>query len=439
MTTLILIFFAFLPFFPILPGFFGFDLPLSRLMGIIIFNTWLFRNLFKKDLFIPFDLKSIFFYTFLFFAGISGFWTSDKEVWLRKFLFLLNLLFLYLPIVQTFKNFSFDFSAKIFKVIFYSGIVVALLGIFQFLIQFFIPKEDFLQWFFDIFGPIFYGNFLKSVVLEYPSFFVSVGGNDYLRAFGFFPSPQNFALFLGIIFFLSFFIKNKIAGPVFYSGILAIILAILFTLSRGAYVALLMTTFILICYRLFNKKEVQMKVFGLLYIVLSMLVIFLLSFSPFMERFTDIFLAQDTSRQHRIELWRKSLMVIKENPFFGVGLGNLPIYIEPDKNLRAPVNAHNTYLEIWAELGLVGFVLFILIFLSLIYKMNHYALRITNHKFKITHHKLRNTHHKLQVGGDNYLHLFYPILYFLILSIFETTIYFFPSMALLMLILGFFV
>jgi O-antigen ligase len=56
-------------------------------------------------------------------------------------------------------------------------------------------------------------------------------------------------------------------------------------------------------------------------------------------------------------VWRDTLTMIRANPFFGVGLGAygtaFPVYTQSDGSLRVP-QAHNDYLQIVADCGIVG-------------------------------------------------------------------------------------
>jgi O-antigen ligase len=72
----------------------------------------------------------------------------------------------------------------------------------------------------------------------------------------------------------------------------------------------------------------------------------------------------------RLDLWTVGLRMIEDNPVHGVGVGNFPTsaihyLLEPGTiehhNLivDTPQVAHNAYLEVLAELGLVGLVLFV--------------------------------------------------------------------------------
>ncbi|MDB9744231.1 O-antigen ligase family protein, partial [Fibrobacterales bacterium] len=82
----------------------------------------------------------------------------------------------------------------------------------------------------------------------------------------------------------------------------------------------------------------------------------------------------DLSNKRRIELPRAGLIMYAANPVFGVGPGNYkdnsakynPILWD----LNGPGVAHNTYLEIMAETGTIGFLLFLGILIGLIRGFN---------------------------------------------------------------------
>jgi O-antigen ligase len=72
----------------------------------------------------------------------------------------------------------------------------------------------------------------------------------------------------------------------------------------------------------------------------------------------------------RTDIWRVGWRMVEANPIVGVGAGNFAntsvhYLLEPGAILRddyivdTPKVAHNMYLEILAELGLVGFALFL--------------------------------------------------------------------------------
>jgi O-antigen ligase len=75
----------------------------------------------------------------------------------------------------------------------------------------------------------------------------------------------------------------------------------------------------------------------------------------------------DTDSTGRTDLWKVAVYQFQDEPVHGIGLGNYPVrsieYLRRDvRNLdlfvRAPRTVHNTPLELLAELGVVGFLLF---------------------------------------------------------------------------------
>lgn len=80
----------------------------------------------------------------------------------------------------------------------------------------------------------------------------------------------------------------------------------------------------------------------------------------------------DTSNAGRITLWRSALIMFRERPLQGVGLGNFPLELSrleaerPD--IKAPPDArypHNSPLYVLSETGLSGFVPFLWLAVSL--------------------------------------------------------------------------
>ena len=88
--------------------------------------------------------------------------------------------------------------------------------------------------------------------------------------------------------------------------------------------------------------------------------------SPIGERFFSSFDFQNKGVSERLEIWSQAVNVIKENPFLGVGIGN---YVEKvdlfseQRGYRSPIHAHNIYLQITAELGIIGLILYLAIFI----------------------------------------------------------------------------
>ena len=72
---------------------------------------------------------------------------------------------------------------------------------------------------------------------------------------------------------------------------------------------------------------------------------------------------EDATSQQRLELWEYGLEVVKDNPVFGIGYENWRDYCA-FTNTNGEMHcfeAHNTYIEALSEVGITGFVVFILI------------------------------------------------------------------------------
>ena len=80
----------------------------------------------------------------------------------------------------------------------------------------------------------------------------------------------------------------------------------------------------------------------------------------------------------RLDLWTVAWRMVEQEPLHGVGAGNFPVssvhyLLQPGAIERAdyivgvPKVAHNTYLELWAELGVVGLGFFLCVVVFCLY------------------------------------------------------------------------
>jgi O-antigen ligase len=77
---------------------------------------------------------------------------------------------------------------------------------------------------------------------------------------------------------------------------------------------------------------------------------------------------------HRLNLWKKSLSLAQQHPILGVGAGNWRIEIlqydmqvTTNKGRIMPDRAHNDYLQVLAENGIIGLLSLLLLFAFLLY------------------------------------------------------------------------
>ena len=150
-------------------------------------------------------------------------------------------------------------------------------------------------------------------------------------------------------------------------------LIVVLTASRGAFIALI--AFLLVSLKR-NWAAVKSKLWVV--ILLAMVIVYVGSDKIFSRLATiddavagEASVAQDRgSSAQRLEIWKVARGVIAENWLTGVGIGaygeaHYVMVQRPGFSLTAlgKRDTHSTYLNIFAELGVVGFVSFLLIFL----------------------------------------------------------------------------
>jgi putative inorganic carbon (HCO3(-)) transporter len=95
-----------------------------------------------------------------------------------------------------------------------------------------------------------------------------------------------------------------------------------------------------------------------------------------------IFLSALNSGQNRIEIWARTLLLLQDFPITGIGLGQFGIAVDQlypfiDVEPGVVVHAHNLFLQVAADLGLVGLIGWLGIYiLALAAPLRAYRLRL---------------------------------------------------------------
>lgn len=371
---------AYLPFQIALNPSQGIDLASSRIIIAILIAYWLYYSFFvqKQEKFLEKkNLIGILLILFLLWSVFSLIWADNFPFAFRKVIFLLNILPFYF-VAQIFLKTKKDLII-FFKTLIYSSALVAFIAITQFSLQFiYSPYWVFNKWF--LFYPFLFGKTSAiSAMLLSPNWLTNIDGKVFMRSIGSFPDPNTFGFYLAFVIPAALLIKNKYFKTI---GAL-LILSLLFTFSRGAYlgaiVAFIISIFIFGLKYLKNKKNIiinrklryaissakfkyyKLKVFLLLFIVFCSLFFII----PAGQRLVSSFNFQDKGVSERFEIWSKAISVIKENLILGAGIGN---YVEKvdlfseQRGYRSPIHAHNIYLQITAELGIIGLILYLAVF-----------------------------------------------------------------------------
>jgi len=178
--------------------------------------------------------------------------------------------------------------------------------------------------------------------------------------FGPFVNRNHFAGFVGMIIPLSLGIalRSRKMDRKLMFGFFAVVMAIslFFSLSRGGIVSFFagLTVFFFLSFTrgMSKKKLIPVFLFALV------LAVYLLSLgvSPVIERFTRT----EVSGEQRFVAWIGTVDAIKDFPLFGSGMGTFQYIFkvyQPDRITLYWDHAHNDYLELLLEAGIVGTLL----------------------------------------------------------------------------------
>lgn len=324
----------------------------------IILFFWILLNLFilKK-----FYHKKLLFSVLLFaiYASLSFLWASNKPI---AFYFLTPLLlgscsFLILQKkILKFKKFTFVFISSVF--------LQGLLGIYQFLNQI-IHSNKWL-------------GISEHLAWQGGASVIETSSERFLRAYGGMPHPNILGGFLVIAILLGVGAYLKAASDEkFWKYFLLVssvinFFTLLATFSRSALLALFFGLFLLFIYYLYNKRLFQIK--NILFLITTFSLISFLFFYSFSNLLASRLDAssrlEKKSIDERLVYIREAQKIIAHQPLLGTGIGNYTETVLKNKNAPTEIwriqPVHNIYLLIFAELGIVGFSLFLFIVLFVI-------------------------------------------------------------------------
>jgi len=286
--------------------------PLANLTYSILLIGFLFVWIIRKGILInqSEDIK----YPFILFVTallISLVFSQDKITSIKEmYKYALGVL-----LFAIIASLSLNNKARIIKCLALTGFIIGLIAIYQYFFGF----RNVLSYINRQGAP------LDSFALDYIS---------RRRVFYPFVTPNILGGYLAMVLIIALSYRRKIWI------ILPIFTALLLTKSLGALISLFigLTLYFYLEGRLDKKKIIFL--FAVLFII----------FLVFASRVI-------TQRQHtqpifstvmRLNYWRDTIRIIKSHPLTGVGPGNF--------NLITSRYAHNSYLQIWAEMGILGII-----------------------------------------------------------------------------------
>ncbi len=297
---------------------------------------------------------------FIIYSSLSVLWANNKLLSLYFLfpLFLGGLLFLILQKkLLNFKNFALTFISSI--------TLQGLLGSYQFLTQ-------------STFSNKWLG-VSQHIAWQGGTSVIESSAGRFLRAYGGMPHPNILGglLVIGLLLAIGAYLKTTYPEKRWRYFLLASILinffSILTTFSRSAFLALFFGLLLLFAYNFYNNKKYQIK--RLFLIISTLFILCIIFFNSFSELLSNRL--EMTSRLEKKSISERAVFVkqaqkmILKHPIIGMGIGNYTSNLSKDnprlKEIWLLQPVHNIYLLIFAELGFIGFSLFLFIIVSIVF------------------------------------------------------------------------
>lgn len=284
-------------------------------------------------------LNTIWYFLFFILAEMSALWAHSPEdatsSYLRLMLILLVISLGISQYVETTKQ-----AENLLKIFVFSSFVIALAQLA------FTPISDWT------------GSFFGS----------EVGGNN----------PNTFGYVVAIGAIISFYFGYLKGKALYYVVLPVLLMCSFFSSSRKSIGAITLGIFLLILFAK-EKKRRYLHLFLLGIMAISVLVLLITDknlyniigwrFESMLEYFITDKTASDTSLELRNYFIDFAKILFKEKPLFGQGFVNFSILLSTESNINAETYAHNNYLEILADLGVIGLVVYYWFYITLLVKL----------------------------------------------------------------------
>lgn len=238
----------------------------------------------------------------------------------------------------------------------------------------FFSLEHIIGTFLQLFFNGFYTNSILPIICEGKTSCTAIGNNyhGYMTGFTTFFSTNAIYLSISTLLFYSEMLKNKNK-----KSIALFILSIIALFTTGKRAHLIFTIFCcLIVYLALKSKNIIKKYFKLLFfVVLSIFAFILLSrFIPEMTNIISRFEAlidKGDIMNNRSGLYQLAFDMWDKHLLFGNGWGSFSYFYElyiHNPLLLSYLDAHNVFIQLLCEVGLVGFIIFSSIMLLSLFK-----------------------------------------------------------------------
>lgn len=190
---------------------------------------------------------------------------------------------------------------------------------------------------------------------------------------------NSYAAYLSVVYFfvLAFLMESR--SKLIRSSALCLIGLIVFNLyfthSRGGWLSFIVGNIMFVILRLKKHQSIRYIIF-----LVAMFIFLIFSVPSLRMRFIDIFIHGGDA--DRFGLWAASFKMFLKSPIWGVGLGTFMSRIQDYIPGANPSYAHNCYLQMLVETGLLGFSSFTA-FLYLLLRRTWVAMNLGTHPLVI--------------------------------------------------------
>lgn len=263
--------------------------------------------------------------------------------------------------------------------------------ILYFVMTHYFLKREYLKWLFVLavlssVPPCVYGIFQHFRID--PISWIPSSNERILATFG---NPTYFAAYLAFtipVTFAAYLMEERRDLRFTYLIILAMQqICILWTYSRGPWVGTMVAIAIAFGIPAFFHPKVMFRRFGtrvgVLFVVLVIATVAVSWHSGITQRAASTANIKDPANLQRVLQWKAAARVFRDHPIAGVGPGALKIYMP--RNLTPAFfktgiesvseHAHNEFIEVAADTGIVGIALFIWILVQATLMVIHYSKR----------------------------------------------------------------
>ena len=326
-----------LPFFSLL------DYPsISFAMVIGIIGVSYLLKLLRGKRILSMELMDLSVVAFLFVLFLSGTITAGGKTGYYEVLLACVLMLGYFLVVNLIRSAAW-LNRMIYALV-SSGTIVAIIGILQY-----------------VFGLFQTANWMDARL------FANIRG----RVTSVFDNPNILGMYLCMVFPFALYslkrCRQKNERFLARISVGVILLCTLFTWSRGAWLAVMVTALL---FALFTSKKTLRVIFFCLLAIPFMPMILPRNV---LQRFLSIGNLADSSLQYRLYTWRGTMRMVKENFWGGIGYGNTafrelyPQYAYA--GIEAAEHSHNLFLQVTVGVG-IGGLLLLLVVIFFGYQMN---------------------------------------------------------------------